>query len=76
VALPQMLEKIEAEMTTARPAEKLRFKRQAQLIRGLLAPSWRDTADGKPSEGVAKIETELQQSQRSPILRKQKRSTR
>jgi hypothetical protein len=38
VALPQMLERIEVEITTAGPEEKRRLEARAQLIRGLLAP--------------------------------------
>ena len=42
IALPRMLEQIEAELATARPAEKWRLRQRAELIRGLLggaAPS-------------------------------------
>ena len=39
VALPRMLEKIEADLTTAGPAETRRLSRRAELIRGLLTPS-------------------------------------
>jgi hypothetical protein len=39
VALPGMLETIEAELTTAPPAEKWRLRQRAELMRGLLAPS-------------------------------------
>ena len=38
VALPRMLEKIEADLTTAGPAETRRLCQQAKLIRELLAP--------------------------------------
>jgi hypothetical protein len=36
VALPRMLEKIETELATARPAEKWRLCQRAELVRGLL----------------------------------------
>lgn len=36
VALPRILEKIEADLATARPAEKRRLRQRAELIRGLL----------------------------------------
>jgi hypothetical protein len=39
MALPRMLEKIEAELVTAGPAEKWRIRQRAELMRGLLAPS-------------------------------------
>jgi hypothetical protein len=39
MALPRMLEKIEAELATARPAEKWRLRQRAELMRGLLALS-------------------------------------
>ena len=39
VALPRMLEKIEAELSTAaEPAEEQWLRQRAELIRGLLAP--------------------------------------
>ena len=39
VALPQMLAKIEAELSTAAgPAEERRLSERAELIRGVLAP--------------------------------------
>jgi hypothetical protein len=38
VALPRMLEKIEADLATAGPAETRRFHQQAELIRELLTP--------------------------------------
>jgi hypothetical protein len=38
VALPRMLEKIEAELATAGPAKTRRLRRRAELIRELLAP--------------------------------------
>jgi hypothetical protein len=38
VALPQMLEKIEAELATAGPAKTRRLRQRAELIRGLLTP--------------------------------------
>jgi hypothetical protein len=38
VALPRMLEKIEADLTTAGPAKTQRLRQRAELIRGLLAP--------------------------------------
>jgi hypothetical protein len=38
VALPRLLEKIEADLTTAGPVETRRLSRRAELIRGLLAP--------------------------------------
>ena len=38
VVLPKMLEQIAAELPTARPAERLRLQRRAELIRGLLTP--------------------------------------
>ena len=39
VALPQMLAKTEAELSTAtEPAEKQWLRQRAELIRGLLAP--------------------------------------
>jgi hypothetical protein len=37
VALPRLLEKVEANLATAKPAEKLRLQRRADLLRGLLA---------------------------------------
>jgi hypothetical protein len=37
VALPRMLETIEAELAIARPAEKWRLRQRAELVRGLLA---------------------------------------
>ena len=37
IALPRMLEQIAAELPTARPAEKRRLQRRAELIRHLLA---------------------------------------
>ena len=36
VALPRMLETIEAELVTARPGEKGRLRQRAELVRGLL----------------------------------------
>ena len=36
VALPRMLEEIEAQLTAARLAEKWRLRKRAELIRGLL----------------------------------------
>jgi hypothetical protein len=39
VALPRMLEKIEAALPTVGPAETRRLSRRAELIRGLLTPS-------------------------------------
>jgi hypothetical protein len=39
VALPRMLEKIEAELVTAGAAEKWRLRQRAELVRGLLAPT-------------------------------------
>ena len=39
VALPRMLEKIEADLTTAGPAKTRRLRQRAELIRELLAPS-------------------------------------
>jgi hypothetical protein len=36
VALPRMLDKIEAELATARLAEKWRLRQRAELVRGLL----------------------------------------
>jgi hypothetical protein len=39
VALPQMLERIEAELPKAGPAETGRLRQRAELIRGLLAPN-------------------------------------
>jgi hypothetical protein len=41
VALPRMLEKIEADLATARPAETRRLSQRAELIRELLAHQWR-----------------------------------
>jgi hypothetical protein len=38
VALPRMLEKIEAELATAGPAETRRLRQRAQLILDLLTP--------------------------------------
>ena len=38
VALPRMLEKIEADLATAGPAETRRLSQRAELIRELLAP--------------------------------------
>jgi hypothetical protein len=39
VALPRMLEKIEAELVTAEAAKKGRLRQRAKLVRGLLAPT-------------------------------------
>jgi hypothetical protein len=41
VALPQMLEKIEAKLANEKPeaAEEQRLRRRAEMIRGLLGPS-------------------------------------
>jgi hypothetical protein len=39
VALPRMLEKIEAELATAGPAESLAHRQRADMIRLLLTPS-------------------------------------
>ena len=39
VALPRMLEEIEAELATARPAEKRRLQERAELVRVLIAPA-------------------------------------
>jgi hypothetical protein len=36
VALPRMLERIEADLATAGPAETRRLSQRAELIRGLL----------------------------------------
>ena len=36
VALPRMLAQVEAALDAARPTEKLRLQRRAELIRGLL----------------------------------------
>jgi hypothetical protein len=42
VALPQMLEKVAVELTTAEPAEKLGFKERADVLReGLTLKSTR-----------------------------------
>jgi hypothetical protein len=38
IALPRMLERIEAEITKAGPEEKRRLETRAQLIHELLAP--------------------------------------
>jgi hypothetical protein len=38
VALPRMLAKIEADLSTAGPAEQRRLRQRADLIRGLLTP--------------------------------------
>ena len=38
VALPRMLERIEAELATAGPAETQRLRQRADLLRGLLRP--------------------------------------
>ena len=38
VALPRMLEKIEAGLAAAGPAETRRLRQRAELIRGLLTP--------------------------------------
>jgi hypothetical protein len=38
VALPRMLAQIEADLTTAGPAETQRLRQRAELIRQLLAP--------------------------------------
>ena len=38
VALPRMLEEIEADLATADPAETRRLSQRAELIRELLAP--------------------------------------
>jgi hypothetical protein len=48
VALPQMLAKTEAELSTAtEPAEKQWLRQRAELIRGLLAP--------RQSPGLAEV---------------------
>jgi hypothetical protein len=39
VALPRIMEKIEAELVTAQPAEKWRLRQRAELVRGLRALS-------------------------------------
>ena len=39
VALPRMLEKIETELATARPAETWRLRQRADLVRRLLNPN-------------------------------------
>ena len=39
VALPRIMEKIEAELVTAQPAEKWRLRQRAELVRGLLTAS-------------------------------------
>jgi hypothetical protein len=39
VALPRMLQEIEAELATAGPAETRRLRKRAELIRELLTPS-------------------------------------
>jgi hypothetical protein len=39
VALPRMLEKIEAELAAAGPTKNWRLRHRAELMRGLLAPS-------------------------------------
>jgi hypothetical protein len=39
VALPRMLERIETELATARPAEKWPLRQRAELVRELLAPA-------------------------------------
>jgi hypothetical protein len=41
VALPRMLEKIEAELATAGPAETRRLRQRAELVRELLGPQER-----------------------------------
>jgi hypothetical protein len=41
IALPRMLEKIEAVLGTAGPAETRRLRQRADLIRELLAPPGR-----------------------------------
>jgi hypothetical protein len=41
VALPRMLQDIEAELSTAGPAEARRLRHRAELIRGLLMPRGR-----------------------------------
>ena len=46
VALPRMLEKIEAELATAGAAEKWRLRQRAELVRGLLASGQR-TGDNR-----------------------------
>jgi hypothetical protein len=38
VALPRMLEKIEADLATAGPAQARRLEQRAELIRELLTP--------------------------------------
>ena len=45
VALPRMLERIEADLTTAGPAKTRRLRQRAELIRGLLTPSQRTGDD-------------------------------
>ena len=40
-ALPRMLEKIEADLATARPPEPQRLRQRAGLIRELLSPPGR-----------------------------------
>jgi hypothetical protein len=39
VALPRILEQIEADLATAGPAEKWRLRRRAELARELVAPT-------------------------------------
>jgi hypothetical protein len=39
VALPRVLDKIEAELAAAGPGQEWRLRRRAELVRGLLAPS-------------------------------------
>jgi hypothetical protein len=43
VALPRLLDKIKAELTTAGPAEKWRLRKRAELIRELV------TRNGSPT---------------------------
>ena len=43
VALPRMLERIEAALATAGPAETRRLRYRAELIRELLAPPGHST---------------------------------
>ena len=46
VALPRMLEKIEADLATTGPTETPRLRQRAELIRDLLAPPGRSPIHG------------------------------
>jgi hypothetical protein len=51
VALPRMLETIEAELATADPDQKPQLRWRAELIRDLLAPTRHDARDQGATKG-------------------------